>query len=86
MENPLFKERQDKIKKISDLGFKPYPERFERTHFSDEALKLGEKKIREVELIVKKNKNKMTLAGKGKKGTLTLAWEKVTASVPIVVK
>jgi len=64
MENPLFKERQDKIKKICGLGFKPYPERFERTHYSDEALKLGDKKIREVELIIKKNKNKMTLAGR----------------------
>jgi lysyl-tRNA synthetase, class II len=64
MENPLFKEREAKMKKISDLGFKAYPERFERTHYSDEALKLGEKKVRAVEEISKKNKNNVTLCGR----------------------
>jgi len=63
MENPLFKERQAKIDKIRSFG-NPYPERFERTHYSDEALKLGNKKVREVDLIIKKNKANVTLSGR----------------------
>jgi len=63
MENPLFKERQAKIKKISAFG-NPYPERFERSHYSDEALRLGNKKVRNVELVIKKNKNNVTLCGR----------------------
>jgi lysyl-tRNA synthetase class 2 len=64
MENPLFIEREAKMNKIADLGFKTYPERFERTHYSDEAMALGEKKVRDVEAISKKNKNNVTLCGR----------------------
>lgn len=64
MDNPLFQERADKLKKIQDLGVAAYPDRFERTHFSDKAIALGEKKTRTVEEITANNKNNVTLCGR----------------------
>ncbi len=60
----ISKERFDKIEKIRALGINPYPARFERTHYSDEALKLGQEKLRDVEEIQKDNKNDVTLCGR----------------------
>jgi len=56
--------RLEKLGKIKELGINPYPERFERTHYSDEALILGGKKVREVDEIQKKNKNDVTRSGR----------------------
>jgi len=60
----LAKERFDKLEKIRELGINVYPEKFERTHFSDEALKFGEESAREVEEITKDNKNNVVLCGR----------------------
>jgi len=60
----LTKERLAKLEKIRALGFKVYPERFERTHYSLEATKLGEKGVREVEKVMEGNKKNVTLAGR----------------------
>lgn len=60
----FFQERLDKLEKIKELGFNPYPERFERTHFSSEAIKLGESGVREVEEITNENKKDVTLCGR----------------------
>ena len=63
MENPLFQERKAKINKIREFG-NPYPERFERTHYSADALESGEKGVREVEKITGDNKEDVTLCGR----------------------
>ncbi|MBU2524045.1 lysine--tRNA ligase [Patescibacteria group bacterium] len=59
-----FKDRLEKLKKIKELGVNPYPEKFARTHFSSEALELGEKEIRETDDVIKDPKNNMSLAGR----------------------
>lgn len=62
--NPLKQERLAKLEKIKALGIHPYPERFKRTHFSDEALKLGESDLREVEDVMGDTKSDITLCGR----------------------
>jgi lysyl-tRNA synthetase, class II len=64
MENPLIEERRAKLEKLRALGVQTYPERFDRTHFSDEAKALGEKKVRTAEEITANNKNNVTLCGR----------------------
>jgi lysyl-tRNA synthetase class 2 len=64
MDNPLFQERLDKIEKLRALGVQPYPERFDRTHFSDEAKALGEKGVRTAEEIIEKSRNDVVLSGR----------------------
>lgn len=64
MDNPLFQERLDKIEKLRALGVQPYPERFDRTHFSDDAKALGEKGVRTAEEITEKNRNDVVLCGR----------------------
>lgn len=46
------------------MGYNPYPERFERTHFSDQAKAEGEKGVRDVEAITADNKKNVTLCGR----------------------
>ncbi len=62
--DPLFQERLKKLNKLKELGVNPYPERFERSHFSAEALELGEKGVRDLEEVTKSNKGDITLAGR----------------------
>ena len=64
MSNQLFEERLAKLEKIKALGFHAYPERFEKTHYSINVLELGQKKVREVEEIMKNNKKDICLAGR----------------------
>lgn len=63
-DNPLAKERLSKLDKIRNLGINPYPGKFQRSHFSDEALKLGEEGLRDAEEIKTDNKNDVTLCGR----------------------
>ncbi len=60
----LAEERLNKIKIIEALGYKPYPEKFERTHYSNEALEFAKKGVRNSETIAKKNKNNVILCGR----------------------
>ncbi len=62
--NPLRQERLAKLEKIKALGFHPYPERFEHTHYSNEALALGEAKLRSVEEVSESNKADVTVRGR----------------------
>ena len=60
----FFQERLDKLEKIKKLGFHSNPERFERTHLSTEAIKLGETGVREVEEIASDIKKDVVLCGR----------------------
>jgi len=64
MDNPLIQERSSKLDKLRALNIQAYPERFDRTHFSDEAKALAEKGVRAAEEIQKNNKNDVTLCGR----------------------
>lgn len=62
--NPLKQERINKLEKIKALGFHPYPERFERTHFSNQALELGNGELRSVEEVTSNTKTEVVLCGR----------------------
>jgi lysyl-tRNA synthetase class 2 len=65
MTDRFFQERLEKLEKIKALGFHPYPEHFERSHFSTKALEEGEKKeLRNAEEVMETTKNKLTVAGR----------------------
>lgn len=63
--NPLKQERLSKLEKIKALGIHPYPERFEHTHYSSEALTDGETtELRSVEEVSESNKANITMRGR----------------------
>ena len=64
MSDKLFEERLSKLKKIEALGFHPYPEKYEKTHYSMDALAEGQKGTREVEEVMQNNKKNICLAGR----------------------
>lgn len=61
-----YEERIAKIDKLKEAGINPYPERFERTHFSTEALALAETDgVRETDQIIESGvKEQVTVAGR----------------------
>ncbi|MBD3156800.1 hypothetical protein GF369_03145, partial [Candidatus Peregrinibacteria bacterium] len=61
-------EYQDRLQKLHDIrerGVNPYPDMYERTHTTREALKIGEEKgVRDTEAIMEKPKDTMKLCGR----------------------
>lgn len=58
-------ERLEKLERIKKLGINPYPEKFERTHKSQEALVLAEKEgVRETEIVLENPVSKVKLCGR----------------------
>ena len=65
MKNQLRSERLNKLKKIKDLGINPYPEKYERSHFSSEAIDFANSNtLRVVDEILKENKNNIRMCGR----------------------
>lgn len=64
MSDRFFEERLAKLEKIKSLGYNAYPEHFERTHYSGEAVKAGEKGVRDVEAVMEGNKKNVVLCGR----------------------
>lgn len=57
----------DRLKKLEEMraaGVQPYPERYERTHTSEQARALGEEGMRETEDVVKGGGEEIQLAGR----------------------
>lgn len=66
-ENTNSQEFSDRLKKLEEIkkqGINPYPERYERTHKAVEALKEGEKGLREMDVVIAENKNNIKLCGR----------------------
>lgn len=60
----FFEERLQKLNKIQELGFHPYPDKFEKSHFSTNAIKEGEQNTREAEDIIENNKKNIIISGR----------------------
>lgn len=60
----FFQERLKKLEDIKALGFHPYPEAFKRTHTSLQALDLGEKDLREIQVIQEAPTSGVILSGR----------------------
>lgn len=63
-EDRLKADRLAKLEKIRALGINPYPDRFDATHSSMQALALGEKGVKPVEELMEKNADTVKLRGR----------------------
>jgi lysyl-tRNA synthetase class 2 len=59
-----YNDRLAKLKELREMGIQPYPDKFERAQKTQEAKELGEKKVREVETIMKKPKSDIRIGGR----------------------
>ena len=59
-----YNDRLNKLKELRETGIIPYMDKFDRTHTATEAVAFGEKKVREVEEIIKKPDPGVKLCGR----------------------
>lgn len=59
-----YADRLEKVAQLRELGINPYIDKFERSHFAEDAKKLGEENVRDTEEIMKAPKVDIKLCGR----------------------